>query len=196
MLDMGFSDDIEAIVGATPATRQMLMFSATMDRRIEQLAERRGIAYHTSISRDVPLIRADWEKLRHITENLVTNAVKYTRSGGSVTVDVDYLQPGTDSRFAQGAVRIRVRDTGIGIRKEDLDTIFDRYTQHDKRSNRRYKGSGLGLDVVRNLTAAHHGAIEVASEYKRGSTFTVLIPTDAEERYAASENQEAASSDE
>ena len=134
------------------------------------MADQRHIALTTLVHPDVPIITADWEKIRRIVENLTSNAIKFTRKGGSVHIEVSY-----DERNERLA--IAVTDTGIGIKEEDLPLIFERFTQSDKSSYRRYGGSGLGLAVVKELVEMHEGSIEVESTYKQGSTFTVFIPT-------------------
>jgi signal transduction histidine kinase len=134
------------------------------------LAERRDIQFTTMVAPDVPLIRADWEKLRRIVENLTSNAIKFTKRGGKVSISVSY-EAADEERIA-----ITVSDTGIGIKAEDIPLVFEKFVQLDKSSFRRYNGSGLGLTVVKDLAEAHRGTIEVFSELKRGSTFIVRIP--------------------
>lgn len=134
------------------------------------LAEKRSITLTTHVDADVPIIVADWEKLRRIVENLVSNAIKYTRRGGEVRVEVRYDPE-------RGGIVVDVSDTGIGISEANLPFVFDRYTQIDKSSQKRYSGSGLGLAVVKELVELHGGEVSVRSEVKRGSTFSVFIPT-------------------
>lgn len=148
----------------------MMDLIGLVERSIGFLADQRHIALTTLVHPDVPIITADWEKIRRIVENLTSNAIKFTRKGGSVHIEVSY-----DERNERLA--IAVTDTGIGIKEEDLPLIFERFTQSDKSSYRRYGGSGLGLAVVKELVEMHEGSIEVESTYKQGSTFTVFIPT-------------------
>lgn len=72
---------------------------------------------------------------------------------------------------------VSVEDNGIGISEENLPFVFDRYTQIDKSSQKRYSGSGLGLAVVKELVELHGGEVWVESEYKKGSTFYVFVPS-------------------
>lgn len=141
-----------------------------VERSIGFLAEQRSITFTTVVHADVPIINADWEKVRRIVENLASNAIKFTRKGGCVRIEVSYDK-------AQERLAIVVSDNGIGITEENLPHIFERFTQIDKSSHRRYSGSGLGLAVVKELVEAHGGRIEVESVYKQGSTFTAYIPT-------------------
>ncbi|MDR1184362.1 MAG: DUF3365 domain-containing protein, partial [Coriobacteriales bacterium] len=153
----------------------MVDLIGTIEGAIRPLAERRAIRFTTTIESDVPLIQADWEKLRRIIENLASNAVKFTKRGGEVEIIIRNDAERSDR------IAIAVRDTGIGIRPEDIPHVFEKFVQLDKSSFRRYNGSGLGLTVVKDLTEAHHGIIEVVSEPKKGSTFTVYIPINPEE---------------
>ena len=134
------------------------------------IAEKRGIKFRTEIDPDVPIFMGDWSKLRRILENLTSNAIKYTTKGGSVCMSAKY-----DTK--KGDVIMQVQDTGVGIKKENLTQIFERFTQRDFSSYRRYSGSGLGLTVVKDLVLLLGGTIHVESTYHQGSTFTARIPT-------------------
>lgn len=105
-------------------------------------------------------------RLRQIILNLCSNAVKFTEKG-SVTLNI--TQQGRD-------VLIEVKDTGIGISKDKLDVIFDKFVQADSSINRKYGGTGLGLSITRALTEAMQGRIEVKSEMGAGSSFTIRLP--------------------
>lgn len=153
----------------------MMDLIGLVERSIGFLAEQRNISLATVVHQDVPIITADWEKIRRIVENLASNAIKFTRKGGSVSIEVSYHEE-------TERLSIAVSDTGIGIKEEDLSLIFERFTQSDKSSYRRYGGSGLGLAVVKELVEMHGGAVEVRSVYKQGSTFTVWIPTGNDRR--------------
>ncbi|XVV15173.1 sensor histidine kinase [Actinoplanes sp. CA-131856] len=109
-----------------------------------------------------PVVRADAVRLRQLLGNLVSNGIRYTPRGGSVTV------------IAQGPV-ITVRDTGVGIAPENLPKIFDRFWRADESRSRATGGSGLGLAIARKLAEAHGGDIEVRSVPGEGTTFTVRL---------------------
>ncbi len=136
-------------------------------RSLEPIAEGKEVALRTSVGADVPITMADWEKLRRVIENLVNNAIKYTHRGGQVELAVSF--DGTD-------IVIEVKDDGMGIAPEDIDEIFELYKQAGQSANRRYRGTGLGLVVVRNMVELHGGSVTVESQVKVGSTFTVRIP--------------------
>ncbi|MCX8007862.1 MAG: PAS domain S-box protein, partial [Coriobacteriia bacterium] len=116
---------------------------------------------------DMPLVPCDPDRIGRVVENLVSNAVKFSPNGGTVTVRV-----GIDGDEAF----IAVSDQGVGIRSEDQRTLFDRFTQADMSSTRRFGGLGVGLFVADEIVRAHGGRIEVTSEVGRGSTFTVRLP--------------------
>lgn len=141
----------------------------TVEGTVGPLAARREIDLATYVHGNVPIVYADWEKLRRIVENLASNAIKFTHRGGIVRIEARFWEE-------RNEMSIEVSDNGIGISDEDLPRIFEHFTQSDKSANRRYGGSGLGLAVVKSLVDAHGGRVEVSSKLKRGSTFSVFIP--------------------
>ena len=156
------------------------LINVTEDR-LAFLAQKRSIDFSTSVASDVPIIMADWDKVRRIVENLTTNAIKYTGSGGTVRVEVRDAQE-------QDGILIVVSDTGVGISAENLPHIFEKYVQVDKSSQKCREGSGLGLAVVKELAELHGGWVSVRSEYGQGSEFTVFIPA-GDNRWGEGGNQ-------
>lgn len=118
-------------------------------------------------------VQGDRVRLRQLFLNLITNAIKYTPKGGTVTVALE--RRGDQAAFA-------VHDTGLGIAAADLPFIFDRFWRADRARSRAAErgGFGLGLAIAQWIAHAHGGAINVASRLGRGSTFTVTIPADPE----------------
>ena len=112
-------------------------------------------------------VRADSEKLRQILLNLVSNAIKFTDEGGTITVACV-----PESR----QVRIDVRDTGCGIPADQIETIFDPFVQVDRRLNRPIEGTGLGLAISRELAHGMGGTLDVRSVVGEGSTFSLCLP--------------------
>src|SRR5207248_9508945 len=109
--------------------------------------------------------------------NLLSNAAKYTPSGGRVTLEAEVTGDGSN---AGGEVVVRVTDTGIGIRAEALPHLFDLFTQADCVPGQLREGLGIGLTLVRRLVDLHGGRVSAASEGPgRGSTFTVTLPRSA-----------------
>ncbi len=128
--------------------------------------ERKKHTLTLNVARKPIVVFADPMRVRQVIANLLSNAIKYTPDGGSITITVD-----TRERDAV----ISISDTGIGIPKEELPHIFERYhrVRHPKRS---VKGVGLGLVIVKEIVQAHGGHIEVASELGKGTTFTFTLP--------------------
>ena len=160
-------------------------------KALAPIAADKDVRLACTVAPNVPLSMADWEKLRRILENLVNNAIKYTHLGGFVRLTIGFEDGKADSRresekadtnapdgedAAAGWIVMRVADDGMGIAPEELDQIFELYKQAGQSANRRYRGTGLGLAVVRDLTELHGGTVTVESRVKKGSTFTVRIP--------------------
>ena len=133
------------------------------------LAKQKGIIFHTCFLPDVPLIKADPEKIRRVVENLASNAVKFTDKGGKIIISVAYEKNDKE-------VIITISDTGIGIREDEQKIIFERFTQSDSSNSRKYSGTGLGLALAKELVEMHGGWITVESRIDRGSVFKVGIP--------------------
>ncbi len=117
------------------------------------------------------ILDADNLRLRQVFLNLLTNAIKYTPEGGSVTIEL---------ALNDNDVAITISDTGIGIDDENLDLIFDRFYRVNKTNNRNDGGSGLGLAIVKWIVDAHTGSISVSSTVGQGSKFTVTLPLHSE----------------
>ena len=120
------------------------------------------------------MIEADFEKLRHVLENLVGNAVKFTPAEGSISVSVVY-HPECEQ------VWIAVADTGIGVARADQARIFERFVQADSSVSRKYSGTGLGLSLAKEYVEMHGGSISLESEPGVGSTFTVHVPVNVQQ---------------
>jgi signal transduction histidine kinase len=117
---------------------------------------------------DLPGVTTDCVKLKHIVENLINNAIKFTETG-NVIISARHL---TD----RNAVKLKVTDTGIGIPSAALPFIFEKFYQADASQTRAYGGLGLGLHIVKKLTDLLGVEIEVESEQDKGSIFTLTLP--------------------
>lgn len=134
------------------------------------LAEKKGITLTTKIDSNLPLIVSDWEKVRRILVNLVSNAIKFTNDGGAVEIAAQ--------RADESFIRLKVTDNGIGIPQDKQALVFERFTQENMSTQRRYGGSGLGLSLVRELAEMLGGSVSLTSEQGVGSTFEVLLPVE------------------
>ena len=109
----------------------------------------------------------DADKIERIMLNLLSNAIKYTKENGYIKVEIN---------TTKSDVIVSVKDSGVGIPKDKLDIIFDRFGQVNASFNRKNEGSGIGLSIVKNLIEMHGGYIDVKSEIEKGSDFIFTIP--------------------
>lgn len=144
-------------------------------------ARDKGLDFALVISRRVPSSAlGDVARIRQVLINLLGNAIKFTASG-SVSMFVDLVADDFDRAFLE----FKVRDTGIGIEPEDQKAIFDRFTQGDASTSRKFGGTGLGLAIVKQLVELMGGSVSLVSEPGEGSEFTALIAvTPAQGKYA------------
>lgn len=133
---------------------------------LEHLAREKGIKLIQIIPEPLPDIETDEDMMRHVLQNIVGNAIKFTQEG-SVTVS---------AYNDDNNILIEVADTGIGISTKDLPHIFDEFWQADGSHSRKYEGTGLGLSISYKILANLKGRIEVESEIGKGSTFRIILP--------------------
>jgi signal transduction histidine kinase len=126
-------------------------------------AQERGIVLRAEMDDKIPLVQGDPQKINWALSQLIDNAIKFTSTGGSVTVSV--------KREGGNLVMVSVVDTGIGIAPHRLNEIFEPFHQLDGSSTRRYGGTGLGLSLVRQIVEAHGSMLDVQSVEGRGTTF-------------------------
>ena len=156
---------------------------AALEPMVAPQLRAKGIGYAARVCDPQLTVRADPEKLQQIVLNLVTNAIKFTAAGGSVAVECE---------TGGGAVRVRVRDTGVGIPPERLASIFDPFVQGDRTLSRPNEGVGLGLAISRDLARGMGGDIEVESAVGQGSVFTLVLPRTADPASWLSSSSKAA----
>jgi signal transduction histidine kinase len=135
---------------------------------VEPMARQKGIAFNTTVPEGLRVL-TDPDKARQILVNLVGNAIKFTDVGQvSLTVQA-----------SDSSMTVRIADTGIGIRADDLSRLFQPFTQLDSGLTRRHGGTGLGLFISQRLAGLLGGVIEVESKPGEGSTFTLSLPLPA-----------------
>ena len=137
---------------------------------VEPMASKKNISITASLDPAVQTIFGDPDRMEQILINLLDNAIKFTDYGGKITVS---------SKDLGEKVSISVEDSGIGIKPEDHETIFEKFKQVESILSRRYPGSGIGLAIVKSLVEAHGGNIQVESTPGKGSKFTITIPKHA-----------------
>lgn len=133
---------------------------------LESQAREKNLALRNLVAGDLAPLHTDYVKCRHILQNLIGNAVKFTEAG-QVTIS---------ARLEQQEMVIAVSDTGIGIAADHLPHIFDEFRQADESTSRKYGGTGLGLAIAKKYTAMLRGSLTVVSAPGQGSTFTLRLP--------------------
>jgi two-component system phosphate regulon sensor histidine kinase PhoR len=134
---------------------------------MEGEARAKGISLAATLHTSLPTVLGDKDNLEGVFTNLVSNAIKYTPAGGKVVIEVC-----SDGDY----IKTVVQDTGIGISKEDLPRIFDKFSRVKSEKTRGIIGTGLGLSIVKGIVEAHLGSISVESEEGKGTSVTVLLP--------------------
>ena len=113
------------------------------------------------------LVRGDKEKIRQVATNLIVNSIKYGQNNGTTEVGIEYLN--------KDKIAVRITDNGIGIEKENLPRLFERFYRVDNTGSRDNGGSGLGLAIVKHIIEAHNQKIYIESEYGVGSEFSFTL---------------------
>lgn len=144
-----------------------------MTNMISLKAEQKNLVFNVNVNENTPdLLYGDDLKIKQIILNLLTNAVKYTHKG-SVTLDVGFSKSENDDEIM---LDIAVSDTGIGIKEEEMSSLFENFSRFDISANRNIEGTGLGLAITYNLVRIMGGEIAAESEYGKGSVFKISVP--------------------
>jgi len=143
---------------------------------ISHMAEINEITISTSVDKELPPVEASRPRLLQVFTNLLGNAIKFNREKGSIKVKATY-KSGDDK------VTVSIADTGVGIPKDKLPRIFDRFYQVDGTTSRKYGGTGLGLAITKSIVEAHGGRIWAESEVGKGSTFYFTLPLKRKKMY-------------
>jgi two-component system phosphate regulon sensor histidine kinase PhoR len=137
-------------------------------------AAKKNVTLTYVLPTELPMILGDYDRLQQLFINLVDNAVKYTPSGGTVTITGRRVDSGT---HAEPEVEIAVTDTGAGISEKDLPRLTERFYRVDKARSRELGGTGLGLAIVKHIVQAHGGELKIESSVNKGTTVRVYLPT-------------------
>jgi two-component system, OmpR family, sensor histidine kinase VicK len=130
-------------------------------------AKNKGLELESFVIGEIPEIDADRDRIEQVVINILSNAIKYTPSGGKITVYIGKLY---------NDVYIKVIDTGLGIPQKDLPRIFERFYRVDKARSREMGGTGLGLSIAKEIVDAHGGTITISSENNKGTEVVVKLP--------------------
>ena len=150
----------------TPKMVSIELLLQTLKENIYTLSEEKGLSINIAVQKQLPKVETDEQRLHQALLNIIGNAVKFTEKG-SIDISIKHNKE---------IVFIEVKDSGIGIAKEELPYIFDEFRQADGTSSRQFEGTGLGLAISKKMIAILGGKIEVSSTLGKGSTFTIIIP--------------------
>lgn len=146
---------------------------------LEPLINNKGLIIDMDFDERLPLGYADPDRVRQVVTNLLDNAIKFT-SEGRITVSARPSERGTRRNQPPRFVEVCISDTGIGIREEDLNKLFDKFRPLDISATSEYRGVGLGLSICKGLVEMQNGKIRVESTYGEGSRFCFILPVAAE----------------
>ena len=190
-------DDLLAIsdleLGRAALRRASITLAEIVDAAVDALrakAEAAKVAIKRNLPEDLPALYADADRLEQVLLNLIDNAVKYTPAGGSITITARVVPgpvapgpvapgPVTSSPPATSAepwLEISVADTGVGVPKQDLPRLTERFYRVDKARSRELGGTGLGLAIVKHIVQSHGGSMRIESEPEQGTTVFIYLP--------------------
>lgn len=162
-----------------------------IQKTFEQSGQEKNITVSLDVEENLPEVYADTHRVEQIISNLVTNALKFTPEGGSIKITAKKINSGEINQkllispfypLSGEYVKISTKDTGIGIKKEDIPKIFEKFSQIENSLTRNIGGVGLGLSITKQLLDAHLGAITVESKEGKGSDFSVYLPLTDEKK--------------
>lgn len=149
------------------------------------MVKERALKHNIKLSCDIAPeadieIMIDERKMKQIIFNLLSNAVKFTPEGGSVNLTAKIIKAHeaglNELQPDENCIAVTVKDTGIGIKPEDMDKLFKPFSQIESPYSKKYEGTGLGLALTKRLVELHKGRIWVESEFGKGSKFSFVIP--------------------
>ena len=164
----------------------------TLNDVFEPSIEEKKLQYTCNLKVENPYVHCDKTKLREILLNVISNSIKYTPEGGSVTVDI--TEEGHDAEKKVSFYRFTIEDTGIGMSKEYLPHIFEEFSRENTSTESKVIGTGLGLPIVKSLVDLMGGTIEVSSEVAVGTKTIIILPflvSEEECKNAVQEQQES-----
>ena len=144
---------------------------------------RKGLKIKSNVKEGLPVFAADEDKILQVLINLLSNAIKFTPEGKEICVAAALFE-GKRASDEGGYIHFSVTDNGVGILREDLPRIFDRFRQCGDMNGNKHEGTGLGLSICKEIVQAHHGDIWAESVPEQGSTFHVILPIESTMLYS------------
>jgi two-component system phosphate regulon sensor histidine kinase PhoR len=177
-------------LGKTELRRDSVVFAELIEEVFEVVkdkAERGGVQLRRELSEELPVLLADNDRLHQVLLNLIDNAIKYTPTGGAVTVTARTVRSPkskvqssdgveTEIELAGEWLEVAVTDTGCGIPEADIPRLTQRFYRVDKARSRELGGTGLGLAIVKHIVQAHGGFFHIKSQLNRGTTILLFLP--------------------
>lgn len=158
--------------GRMEIRKELVSMEGLINEAVEGLrawAETKSIKIEKRIEGKIPDVYADFNRLIQVLNNLIGNAIKFTPQNGNITIEMK-------TREGEGETEIAVQDTGIGITKEDLTRVFDKFYQTGERISADINGTGIGLSIAKEIVELHGGRIWAESERDRGARFIFTLP--------------------
>jgi signal transduction histidine kinase len=165
LLALAAVENSDVAAPKAPLDLARILYDVTDEMSV--VARQAGLSLQTDIPEHLPTLEANAEQMNGLVRNLIDNAIKYTRRGGTIMLT---------AKSARDEIEICVADSGIGIPADALPRIFDRFYRVDAARSRKEGGAGLGLSLVRSIAQAHGGHVDVQSRVNEGSVFTVVLP--------------------
>ncbi len=139
------------------------------------MAKEKGIELRCTVEEGLPTLLADEDRIQQVLQNLISNAIKFTPKEGRICFNTRRIE-GRRTGEPKHVIHLSVSDSGIGIRPEELDSIFDRFRQCGLDTRQEAGGSGLGLAICKEIVASHRGNIWAESTYGKGTTIHITLP--------------------
>lgn len=153
--------------GSMVLQKEKLNIQELLNTTIKIFTPGTSVRFLTSIDENIPLITGDYQKLKQVVSNIISNGIKYTEDNGEIHISA-YLK--------NSDAIIKISDNGCGISSDDTEKIFERFYRTDSSRNRKTGGSGLGLAISREIIKLHNGRIYAESEENKGTTITIVLP--------------------
>ena len=160
--------------GETELNKEMVDFKVFFNRIIDrfEMSKSQNVIFERDMPKSPYFVEIDTDKMTQVFDNIISNALKYSPDGGKVSFQVSEVD---------GLLRTKISDQGMGIPKENLDKIFDRFYRVDRARSREMGGTGLGLAISKEVINVHGGAIWAESDYGKGTTIFFTLPFETDD---------------